>query len=167
MIETDSRYRIIEQAIINVNTCRYKVTMHNGQCKYLNSGLLMAPRKYILHSLVLGIDWTPFWPLLMSMHLVATPNSVSNCLWRWFKFHPNVSCYLGGFSLMYNVLINITTTIHDTGHMYIHHTSITIHILLLFTPLPFSWASWLSSIPFICYSYPPQDPFFSYISLPD
>jgi hypothetical protein len=36
--------------------------------------------------------------------------------------------------------------------MYIHHTSITIHVLLLVTHLPFSWAGWLSSIPFVRYT---------------
>ncbi len=43
---------------------------------------------------------------------------------------------------------------HDTEHkwhMYIHRISITIHILLS-TPLPFSWAGWLSSILSVRYS---------------
>jgi hypothetical protein len=55
--------------------------------------------------------------------------------------------------LLTNVQVNITTTIHDIGHMNIHHTSIAIHILLPFTHLPFSWAGWLSSIPFVRYTY--------------
>ncbi len=33
----------------------YKTTVHNGQCTYLNSGLLEAPREYVLHGLVLGM----------------------------------------------------------------------------------------------------------------
>jgi hypothetical protein len=53
--------------------------------------------------------------------------------------------------LLTNVQVNITTTLYDTVHTYIHHTSITIHVLL-FIPLPFSWAGWLSSIPFVHYT---------------
>ncbi len=110
-----------------MSTWKYKMTMHNSQCTYLNSSLLVAPLEYVLHGLVLGIDWTLFWPLLMSMHLVATPNPVSNCLWWRFKFHPNVFCYLGGFSLMY---IKHTTTLYNTGH-----TRTYITLALLFTLL--------------------------------
>ncbi len=36
----------------------------------------MAPREYVLHGLVLGEYWSRLWPLLASMHLVATPNPV-------------------------------------------------------------------------------------------
>jgi hypothetical protein len=40
---------------------------HNNYCTYLNSRLLEAPREYILHGLVPGLNWAPFWPLPMSM----------------------------------------------------------------------------------------------------
>jgi hypothetical protein len=33
----------------------YKTTVHNGQCTYLNSGLLVAPRENVLHGLVRGM----------------------------------------------------------------------------------------------------------------
>jgi hypothetical protein len=46
--------------------------MHNNYCTYLNSGLLEAPHEYILRGLIPGLNWAPFWPLPMSMHLVAT-----------------------------------------------------------------------------------------------
>jgi hypothetical protein len=48
--------------------------MHNGQCTNLNIGLLVAPREYVLHGLVLGVYRTRLCPLLASMHLVATPD---------------------------------------------------------------------------------------------
>jgi uncharacterized membrane protein YadS len=55
--------------------------------------------------------------------------------------------------LLTAVQVNITTTLHDTGHKPIYITlAFTIHVLL-FTPLPFSWAGWLSSIPFVCYTF--------------
>ncbi len=67
------------------------------------------------------------WPLLMSMHLVATPNPVSSCLWQWFNFHPNIFCYLGGFSLMY-----CTSKHHNNVIWYRAHTYC-IYITLAFT----------------------------------
>jgi hypothetical protein len=60
--------------------------IHNNYCTYLNSGLLEAPCEYVLHGLVPGLNWAPFWPLPMSMHLVATPSPVSCCLLQQFKF---------------------------------------------------------------------------------
>jgi hypothetical protein len=81
--------------------------MNNNCYTYLNSGLLKAPRKNVLHGLIPGL--TPFWPHPPSMHLVATPTPVSCCLLQGFKIHPN-----------------ITTTLHDTC-THVHHTSITIH----------------------------------------
>jgi hypothetical protein len=38
-----------------VSIYSYKTIVHNGQCTYLNSGLLVAPREYVLHGLVLGM----------------------------------------------------------------------------------------------------------------
>jgi hypothetical protein len=92
---------------------------------------------------------SPLWPHPVSMHLVATPNLVSSCLLQWFKLHPNIFCYLGGFSLMYKQTSQQRHTIqgrHDKPF------SMTIHILLS-TLLPFSWAGWLSSIPSVHYTY--------------
>jgi hypothetical protein len=95
--------------------------------KYLNNSLLRAPREYVLHGLVLGLDWAPLWPHPISMHLVATPNPVSCCLLQRFKFHPNVFYYLGGFSLMYKQ--NITTTLHNTWHTCMYITLVLLFIL--------------------------------------
>ncbi len=81
------------------------------------TGLLRAPREYVLHGLILGLNWAPLWPHPISMHLVATPNPVSCCLLQRLKFHPNVFCYLGGFSLMYNQTSQQRYTIHGT-HVY-------------------------------------------------
>ncbi len=135
----------------NVNIYSYKRTMHNSQCTYLNSCLLVATRKYVFHGLDPGIYWTPFWPLLASMHLVATPNPVFNCLWQRFTYYPNVFCYLSGFSLMYKQTSQQRYMIQGTHVYSIHHTSITIHVPLY--TYPFFWAGWLSSIPFDRYSY--------------
>ncbi len=63
-----------------VNIYSYRTIVHNGQCTYLNSGLLVASHEYVLHGLVPGMCRAHLWPLLMSMHLVATPNPVYNCL---------------------------------------------------------------------------------------
>ncbi len=99
--------------------------MHNNYCTFLNSGLLEAPREYVLHGLVPGLNWAPFWPLPMSMHLVAMPSSVSCCLLQRFKFHTQ-RLLLSGW-LLTNVQVNITTTLHDTWH-----TCIYIRVALLF-----------------------------------
>jgi hypothetical protein len=64
----------------NVNIYSYKRTMHNSQCTYLKSGLLVVTPRIRPYGLDPGIYWTSFWPLLASMHLVATPNPVFNCL---------------------------------------------------------------------------------------
>ncbi len=61
--------------------------LHIFYCTYLNRSFLEAPREYVLHGLVPDLNWAPFWLLLMSMHLVATPSLVSCCLLQQFKFH--------------------------------------------------------------------------------
>jgi hypothetical protein len=38
-----------------VNIYSYRTIMHNSQCTYLNSCLLVAPREYVLHALALGV----------------------------------------------------------------------------------------------------------------
>ncbi len=96
----------------------FTVTNNDHQCTYLNSGLPVAPREYVLYGLNPGMYWTHLWPLLAGMHLVAMPNPVYNCLWQWFKFHPNIFCYQGGF-----LQVNIITAIYDTGHTLIYCTS--------------------------------------------
>jgi hypothetical protein len=58
---------------------------HNNYCTYLN--ILEAPREYVLHGLVPSLNWAPFWPLSMRMHLVAMPSPVSYCLLQQVKFH--------------------------------------------------------------------------------
>jgi hypothetical protein len=62
-----------------------RCSAHNNT--YLISRLLEAPCEYILYSLALGLNWPPFWPLPMSIHLVATPSPVSCCLLQWVGFH--------------------------------------------------------------------------------
>ncbi len=98
----------------NVNTCKFRTAVHNGYCKYLNSGLLEAPREYILHGLVPAIDRTPLWTFLMSVHLVAMPQ-----------------CLLLSGWLLTNVQINITTTSHDTEQTCIYITLVLLFIFFL------------------------------------
>ncbi len=86
----------------------------------------------------------------MSMHLVAMPNPVSSCTSQRFKFHPNVFCYLGGFSLMYK-LTSLQCYMIQGAHVYI--TLALLFIFFFSTPLLFSWAGWLSLIPSVRYNY--------------
>jgi hypothetical protein len=53
--------------------------------------------------------------------------------------------------LLTNVQVNITTATYDTGHTLIY---ITLQLLstFFFKHIPFFWAGWLSSIPFVRYS---------------
>jgi hypothetical protein len=41
------------QSSMSIYSC--KTIIHNSQCSYLNSGLLVAPREYVLHGLILGM----------------------------------------------------------------------------------------------------------------
>jgi hypothetical protein len=53
--------------------------------------------------------------------------------------------------LLTNLQVNITT-LHDTGHTRIYITLVLL-FMFFFTLLPFFWAGWLSSIPFVRYTY--------------
>ncbi len=94
--------------------------MHNNYYTYLNSDLLEAPCEYILHGLIPSLNWAPFWPHPMSMHLVATASSISCCLLQRFKFH--TQRLLLSRWLLTHVQVNITTTLHDTRHTCIYVT---------------------------------------------
>jgi hypothetical protein len=37
---------------------------------------ILEPHEYVLHGPLLGVYLNQFWPLLASMHLVATPDPV-------------------------------------------------------------------------------------------
>jgi hypothetical protein len=84
-----------------MSTRYYKTTNAYNYCTYLNSGLLEATRECVLHGLVPGLNWAPFWPLPMSMHLVATPAQYLDVSCNRPSFIPSVFCFLGGFSLIY------------------------------------------------------------------
>jgi hypothetical protein len=84
-----------------MNTHSYKIANSYNYCTYLNSSLLGAPREYVLHGLVPGLNWAPFWPRLTSMHLDAKPAQYLAVYYSGSSFTPNTLCYLGGFSLMY------------------------------------------------------------------
>jgi hypothetical protein len=56
MARKDSQMLDNNNADHDVNIYKYKTTVHNDQYTYLNSGLLMTPREYVLHGFVLGID---------------------------------------------------------------------------------------------------------------
>ncbi len=91
-------------------------------CTYLNSHLLAAPREYVHHGLVAGLDWASFWSLSPSMHPVAMPNPVSCYLHismgRVSLLTPSL---LSGW-LLTNVQVNNITTLHNT-HEHIYITS--------------------------------------------
>jgi hypothetical protein len=53
--------------------------------------------------------------------------------------------------LLTNIQVNIKTAIYDTGHTLIYITLVLL-FMFFFTLLPFFWAGWLSSIPFVHYS---------------
>ncbi len=78
-----NQYRVLVSdagiVVRHIDTRQYNDKAYNYYT-YLNSGLLWAPREYVLHGLVLGLDWAPLWPHPISMHLVAMANSVSCCL---------------------------------------------------------------------------------------
>ncbi len=91
-INTNQYYESIS---LNVRNCKHITGTHdntwkwayNNYCTYLNSHLLEAPREYVLHGLVPGLNFAPFWPPPLSMHLVAMPSPVSFCLLQRVRFH--------------------------------------------------------------------------------
>ncbi len=141
-INTNQYY---ESVSLNVRNCKHITGIHditwewahNNYCTYLNSQLLEAPREYVLHDLVPGLNWVPFWPLPLSMHLVAMPNPVSYCLLSGSGFTPD-AFLLSGW-LLTNVQVKNTTTLLDIcAHMYIHH----IGISMLLSSLHIFHSSW-------------------------
>ncbi len=67
--------------------CIVQGQAHNNYCTYLNSHLLGAPREYVLHGLVSGLDCVSLRLPSPSILLVAMPNPVSCCLSPWVRFH--------------------------------------------------------------------------------
>ncbi len=57
---------------------------------------------------------------------------------------------LSGWPLT-NAQVNITIAIYDAGYTLIYITLLLL--FMFFILLPFFWAGWLSSIPFVCYIY--------------
>ncbi len=105
-------------------------------CTYLNSHLLGAPCKYVLHGLDPGLDWASLWPSTPCEFHVAKPHSVLCCLSQMDRVSHITPSLLSGW-LLTNVQVNNTTTLHDThGRTYIHHIGITI-LLLFYTSSTF------------------------------
>ncbi len=110
-------------------------------CTYLNSHLLAAPRKYVLHGLVAGLDWAPFWSPSPSMHVLPCPTQYLAVYLNWSGFTPNA--FLSGW-LLTNVQVNNITTLHDThGHTHIYTSHWHYYSSLLSTLLPLFLAGWL------------------------
>ncbi len=104
-------------------------------CTYLKCRLLRAPRKYVLHDLDPGLDWAFFWPSTPCAFRVATPHSVSCCLFQMDQvshLSPSLHCDLGGFSLMSSKQHNNVIQRYMT-HM---DTQICMTLALLFFFLP-------------------------------
>jgi hypothetical protein len=117
----------------NCKTYEENIRYHTGKSTslitYLNSHLLGAPREYVLHGLVPGLDWVSFWPPSPSMHLVAMSNPVSCCLSHWVGFHTH----------KHNI-----TTLHDKhAQIYVNITSALLFFFLCLTLLPLFLAGWL------------------------
>ncbi len=94
-------------------------------CTYLNSLLLEAPRKYVLHGLDPGLDWASFWSPSPNVFLVAMSPSILLFVPMDWVSHLTPSLLSG--QLLTNVQENNITTLHDTnGHTYMHHIGITI-----------------------------------------
>ncbi len=55
-INTNQQYESVSLNAENVNAYHYKTTTTYNYCTYLNSGLLEAPREYVLHGLVPGFN---------------------------------------------------------------------------------------------------------------
>jgi hypothetical protein len=95
----------------------------------LNSYLLGAPRKYVLHGLNPGLDWASRWPSFSSVFLVC-PGPPSILLFVPTDRISHLTPSLLSGRLLTNVQVNNTAALHDThGHRYIHHISITIFLL--------------------------------------
>ncbi len=104
----------------------------------------------LLHGLIPGLNWAPFWPLPMSMHLVAMPGPVSCFLLQRVGFH-TLRLLLSGW-LLTNVQVNITTMLHGIcAHMYSSHQH--YYSSLLPTHLPFFLAGWLTPTHRVGYKY--------------
>ncbi len=110
--------RHVDTRCCNDQVCNYYT--------YLNSGLLRAPREYVLHGLVPGSDWAPLWPHPISMHLVATPNPGILLFIAAVQVSPQ-RLLLSGW-LLTNVQANITTTLHDTRHTCIYNKLVLLFI---------------------------------------
>jgi hypothetical protein len=95
-------------------------------CTYLNSHLLEAPPKYVLHGPNPGLDWASFWSPSSNVFLVCYgPFSILLFVSTDWVSHPIPS--LLSRRLLTNVQVNNITTLHDThGHTNIHHIGITI-----------------------------------------
>ncbi len=110
-------------------------------CTYLNSGLLEAPRKYVLHGLVPGLNWA---------HIPASPYEHASCchtqpsIWLFIATaqvsHLAPSATVSGW-LLTNVQVNITTMLHDTWH-----TCIYITLALQFIPSSYTSSILLSRL---------------------
>ncbi len=91
-MNTNQYYKSVS---LNVKNCKHITGTHdvtwkwtyNNDCTYLNSHLLEAPREYVLDGLVPFLNRVPFWPLPLSMHLVAMPNPVFCCLLQCARHH--------------------------------------------------------------------------------
>ncbi len=134
-INTNQYY---ESVSLNVRNCKHITRTHditwewayNNYCTYLNRHLLGAPREYVLHGLDPGSNWVPFWPLPLSMPLVAMPNQYLAVYFSGSGFTPN-AFLLSGWLLTNVQVKNITTLLNICAHIYIHHIGITILLFFL------------------------------------
>jgi hypothetical protein len=100
--------------------------MDNNYCTYLNSGLLRAPREYVLHGLVPGLDWASFWPhSLWACILLPRPTRYLAVYCNGSSFIPPPSSIWG---LLTNVQVNIIIILQDTRHTCIYITLVQLFV---------------------------------------
>ncbi len=102
-----------------VNTWKYKMARNDNYCTYLNWGLLEALRKYILHGLVPGLNWTPFCLTLWACILLPSLAQYLAVYCNGSSFTPSAPLLSGW--LLTNVQAHITTTLkRHILHIYIY-----------------------------------------------
>ncbi len=96
----------------------------------MNSCLLGAPREYVLHGLVPGLDWVNSGLSLWAYILLPCSTQYLAIYLNGSGLTPN-AFLLSGW-LLTNVQVNNITMLHDIcAHMYTHHIGITILLFLL------------------------------------
>ncbi len=122
-------------------------------CTYLSGHFLGAPREYVRHGLVLGLDWT-FCQLSSTCIFLVCLGPPSILLFvpriRISLVHPPLTTWQLNTSIQVNNMA-ILRLIYN-NHTYVHHINITIHSLL-HTYFLYFWAGRLAPLPHVGNNY--------------